>query len=68
MRHDTVKMPMKSYMAEHARLARVLKDAKTTAASKELMRQKKEVMETMAKHGKSHMMMKAPMMIRGMEY
>jgi hypothetical protein len=68
MRHDTVKMPMKTYMAEHARLAKVLKDAKTTAAAKELGRQKKEVMETMAKHRKSHMMMKRPMMIKGMEY
>lgn len=68
MKHDTVKMPMKTYMAEHARLARVLKDAKTTAATKELMRQKKEVMETMAKHGKSHKMIMRPMMMKGMEY
>ena len=43
MKHGPIVMDRKDFMAEHARLAKVLKGAKTAAASKELARQMAEV-------------------------
>ena len=50
-----VMMPHSDYMAEHKRLARVLKGAKTAAASAEMRRQGRE---------NPMMMVKAPAMVR----
>ena len=49
MKHDAVIMPRKEFMAEHARLAKVLKEAKTAAAAKELARQMAEIRMQMAR-------------------
>lgn len=41
---ETVSMPKKEYMAEHKRLTKVLKEADTPSARKEMALQKKEVL------------------------
>jgi hypothetical protein len=57
MKHDMVTMPRKEYLAEHARLGKVLKEAKTAAAAKEYARQMAEVKMRMARpHAKGPMM------------
>lgn len=50
MKHGPITMGMKDFMAEHKRLAKVLKGAKTMAASKELARQMAEVKRVTAPH------------------
>lgn len=67
-----VMMPRKDYLAEHSRLEKVLKGAKTAAAAKELARQKMEVKKSTMGYSKPHseVMMKSPMMgmMRHLEY
>lgn len=64
-----IKMPKGEYLAEHARLAKVLKEAKTTAAAKELAKQRKEVDVAMRKLNKKHgEAVKGPYMMKGLEY